>query len=316
MRVLTFDTRLSLRKDYPVPKPGPGEALIRVTLAGICATDLEIVRGYMAYRGIPGHEFVGIVEESPDRQWIGRRVVGEINAACGRCPTCLAGRRTHCPHRTVLGIEGRDGAFADYLSLPVANLHAVPENVPDEEAVFAEPLAAAFRIPEQVAIGPESQVYVLGDGRLGLLVAQVLHATGCRLTLIGKHREKLALADQWGIQTALLTSVPTSPADVVVDCTGSPAGLQQAMTLTRPLGTLVLKTTCADPFAFNPSPLVIHEITVVGSRCGPFAPALEALRTGAVQVTPMIHEVYPLAEGVRAFETDGTAGVFKVLLKP
>lgn len=316
MQALIFDTRLSFRKDYPDPKPGPGEALIRVTLAGICATDLEIVRGYMVYRGIPGHEFVGIVEESPDREWIGRRVVGEINAACGRCPTCQRGRPTHCPHRTVLGIEGRDGVFAEYLTLPVANLHAVPENVPDEEAVFAEPLAAAFRIPEQVVIGPESQVYVLGDGRLGLLVAQVLHATGCRLTLIGKHREKLALAGQRGIRTLSVAEMPVDPADIVVDCTGSPAGLQQAISLTRPLGTLVLKTTCADPFSFNPSPLVIHEITVVGSRCGPFPVALEALRTGTVRVTPMIHEIFPLSDGIRAFETAGTPGVLKVLLKP
>jgi threonine dehydrogenase-like Zn-dependent dehydrogenase len=314
VRALVFDGGLSYRTDRPVPEPGPGEARIRVRLAGICATDLAITRGYMGFSGVPGHEFVGEVDAGPD-DWVGKRVVGEINAACGRCPTCEMGLPRHCPTRTVLGILGRDGAFAESLTLPVANLHPVPDEVPDEVAVFAEPLAAAFRIREQVQPQPEDTVVVMGDGRLGLLIAQTLAATGCRLTLVGRHPAKLALAKGWGIETAD-TSATLPRVDLVVDATGAPDGLERALGRVRPCGTVVLKTTCAEAPAFNPAPIVIDEVTVVGSRCGPFPPALAALETGTVRVAPLIAATYPLAEGEAAFAHAARPGVLKVLRAP
>jgi threonine dehydrogenase-like Zn-dependent dehydrogenase len=314
VRALVFDGGLSYRTDRPVPEPPPGEARIRVRLAGICATDLAITRGYMGFSGVPGHEFVGEVDAGPD-DWVGKRVVGEINAACGPCPTCEMGLPRHCPTRTVLGILGRDGAFAESLTLPVANLHPVPDEVPDEVAVFAEPLAAAFRIREQVQPQPEDTVVVMGDGRLGLLIAQTLAATGCRLTLVGRHPAKLALAKGWGIETAD-TSATLPRVDLVVDATGAPDGLERALGRVRPCGTVVLKTTCAEAPAFNPAPIVIDEVTVVGSRCGPFPPALAALETGTVRVAPLIAATYPLAEGEAAFAHADRPGVLKVLLAP
>lgn len=315
MRALAFDGTLRFRPDWPEPEPAPGEATVRVRKAGICATDLALLAGYMAFSGVPGHEFVGVVEAAPDPAWVGRRVVGEINASCGRCPTCVGGRPRHCPHRTVLGIQGRDGAFAERLALPLGNLHPVPDGVPDEAAVFVEPLAAAFRIPEQVPVGPDTRVHVLGDGRLGLLIAQVLQGTGCRLTLAGRHADKLALARGWGIATAD-AGADLPPADVVVDATGSPAGLGRAVALTRPLGTVVLKTTCAEAPPFNPAPIVIHELTVVGSRCGPFAPALAALAAGTVEVAPLVAATFPLEDGERALARAAAPGTLKVLLAP
>jgi len=292
---------------------------VRVRRAGICATDLAITRGYMGFAGVLGHEFVGEVDAGPP-DWLGRRVVGEINAACGRCDTCARGLPRHCPTRTVLGILGRDRAFAEYLTLPVGNLHPVPDAVPDEAAVFVEPLAAAFRIREQVQPQPEDVVYVLGDGRLGLLIAQVLAATGCRLTLVGRHPAKLALARELGIETADtsadLPATDLAAADLVVDATGAPDGLTRAIARTRPRGTVVLKTTCAESPPFNPAPLVIHEVTVIGSRCGPFPPALAALASGAVRVAPLVAATYPLADGVEAFAHAARPGVLRVLLAP
>jgi len=314
LHALVFDDGLSYQADRPVPEPTPGEARVRVRRAGICATDLAITRGYMGFRGVPGHEFVGQVDAGPT-QWVGRRVVGEINAACGRCPTCERGLARHCPTRTVLGILGRDGAFAEYLTLPVGNLHPVPDDLADDVAVLVEPLAAAFRIREQVQPQPEDTVHVMGDGRLGLLIAQVLAATGCRLTLVGRHPAKLALAKEWGIETAD-TSQNLPQADLVVDATGAPDGLERAIARTRACGTVVLKTTCAESPPFNPAPLVIHEVTVIGSRCGPFPPALAALETGTVHVAPLIAATYPLAEGVEAFAHAARPGVLKVLLAP
>jgi threonine dehydrogenase-like Zn-dependent dehydrogenase len=315
VRALAFDGALRFRPDWPEPEPPPGEARVRVLRAGVCATDLAILAGYMGFSGVPGHEFVGVVESAPDPAWVGRRVVGEINAACGACPTCAAGRPRHCPNRTVLGILGRDGAFAERLTLPLENLHAVPDAVSDAAAVFVEPLAAAFRIPEQVPMGPDTRVHVLGDGRLGLLVAQVLARTGCRLTLAGRHPDKLALARGWGIPTAAADAA-LEPADVVVDATGSPAGLARAIALTRPCGTVVLKTTCAESPPFNPAPIVIHELTVVGSRCGPFAPALAALAAGTVDVAPLVAATFPLEEGEEALARAAAPGTLKVLLAP
>jgi threonine dehydrogenase-like Zn-dependent dehydrogenase len=316
------DRRLRVRDDLPVPEPAPGEARIRVTLAGLCHTDLELVRGYYPYTGVLGHEFVGVVDAAPEApEWVGRRVVGDINATCGACPTCLAGRASHCERRTVLGIVNRDGAFADFLTLPVANLHAVPDAVPDDVAVFTEPVAAAFQILAQVSIDPGDRVVVFGDGKLGQVIAQVLATTGCALTVVGRHPRKLAHLTDRGIATRLDAGVPggsVAPraADVVVECTGRRDGLQAAIAALRPRGTLVLKSTFAGDTTLNLSAIVVDEISIVGSRCGPFAPALAALASGAVRVTPLIEARRPLADGVDALSRAASPGTLKVLLVP
>ncbi len=317
MRAAVCDNGLRFDPAYPDPVPPPGEALIRVRLAGICNTDLELLRGYMAYRGVLGHEFVGEVVQGPDPAWLGRRVVGDINAACYTCDTCRAGRHTHCPNRTTLGIYRRDGALADYLLLPQANLHAVPDSVPDEAAVFVEPLAAACEILEQVHLRPTDRVVVLGDGKLGLLVAAVLRLTGCDLTLVGRHREKLALAAAWGVPGRLSDEpLPAHEADVVVECTGSPDGFALARRLLRPRGTLVLKSTYHGALSVDMSALVVDEITLVGSRCGPFAPAIRLLAAGLVDPRPLIAATYRLADIEAAFAHAGSKGVLKVLVAP
>lgn len=296
-----------------MPVPPAGEALVRVLQAGICNTDIELTRGYYPYRGILGHEFVGVVES--DGPWHGRRVCGEINAVCGRCEQCRQGRRTHCDQRTVLGIVNRDGAFAHYLTLPHENLHVVPDSVPDDEAVFTEPLAAALEILQQVHLRPSDTVVVIGDGKLGLLCAQVVALTGCRTIAIGKHPNKLNLLAARGLTTAVVSALPEVRADVVVECTGSPAGFELARQLLRPRGTLVLKSTYAGSLTLDLSRLVVDEITLIGSRCGPFAPALEALARRTVAVRPLIHARYPLAEAVAAMAHAQKPGVLKVLLE-
>src|SRR5947199_1791089 len=331
MRALTYhNNTLTLEKNYPLPDLQSGEALIRVLLAGICNTDLEITRGYLAFQGVLGHEFVGIVEAvhegpgaSPPTYLIGKRVVGDINAACHRsdCAYCRQNMFTHCPNRTTLGIVNRDGAFADYLTLPVANLHLVPENVSDEEAVFVEPLAANFEMIEQVHIQPTDRVIVLGDGKMGQLAAQVLALSGCEVTMIGKHEEKLALAAQPGISTKTVEEqliAPTSPAsrvDLVVECTGSAPGLELAMQLVRPRGCIFLKSTVANTSTLHLAPIVIDEIRVQGSRCGPFAPALRALSQRRIDVLPLISARYSLDEGLDAFDHAGKKGTLKVLVQ-
>lgn len=316
MQGLSFKKTLTLRKNLPPPSES-NEARIRVSLAGICSTDLEIAKGYMGFEGILGHEFVGVVEAAPDSNWIGRRVVGEINAACGECCFCVRNMRNHCAQRTVLGILGRDGSFAEQLSLPIQNLHLVPENLTDEEAVFTEPLAAAFRIIEQLSIRPEDRVTLLGDGKLGLLIAQVLKER-CRLTVIGRHTERKALLDRWDVPSISLDQ--TTPlrhlSDIVIDATGSPKGFDLAQQLVRPQGTIVLKTTCAGRPKVDLAKVVIDEVTVIGSRCGPFAPALEALTQKKVDVYPLITEVFPLKKGKQAFRKAAERGVLKVLLRP
>jgi threonine dehydrogenase-like Zn-dependent dehydrogenase len=314
MRALVYNGQLRLVKDYPRPEPPLGEALVRVRLAGICNTDLEIVRGYMSFQGVLGHEFVGVVEECADESLVGQRVVGEINCYCGECPTCRAGVPTHCPNRTTLGIWGRDGALADYLSLPVANLHIVPEAISDEAAVFVEPLAAALEILEQVQVKPADRVVVLGDGKLGLLVAQVLGLTGCDLVVGGRHEEKLAILQRRGVDARLANELPAEKADVVVDCTGHPGGFAAARGLVKPRGTLVLKSTFHGGVEVNLSMLVVDEITLIGSRCGPFAPALRLLERGLVDVESLISVTYPLGEGLAAFEQAQKKEVLKVLL--
>ena len=319
MRALVLDEELHFVEDYPTPSPPPGEALIRVRMAGVCNTDMELVRGYMRFRGVPGHEFVGVVERAPGAEvWEGRRVVGDINAACGVCATCRAGRRTHCPHRTTLGISGRDGAFAEYLTLPVANLYAVPEGLPDEVAVFTEPLAAACEILEQVHVHPTDRVIVLGDGKLGLLCAQVLAVTGCDLIVIGRHAEKLDILARMGIttvhveRTATVEGLPL--ADVVVEATGHPDGYATARALVRPRGTVVLKSTYHGAVEADLTSVVVDEITLVGSRCGPLAAALRLLARGAVDVTALIEARYPFDAALTAFAHAGQRGTLKVLI--
>jgi alcohol dehydrogenase len=316
MRALVYDGELRLVADYPRPESPPGEALVRVTLAGICNTDLEIVRGYMGFHGVLGHEFVGVVEACADApELIGRRVVGEINAACGDCPTCRAGRPTHCPNRTTLGIWGRDGAFAEFLNLPVSNLYPVPDQVSDRAAVFTEPLAAACEITEQVHLHPTDRVIVLGDGKLGLLVGQVLGLIGCDLLAVGRHTEKLSILRRQGIPTVLADEAHDVQANVVVDCTGHPDGFLAARAMVRPRGTLVLKSTFHGTNQVDLTSLVVDEVQLIGSRCGPFAPALRLLARDLIDVESLIDAVYPLDEGLAAFEQASTKGTLKVLLE-
>ena len=324
MRALLLDRKLKLVADYPTPEPPPGEALVRVNVAGVCNTDLELVKGYHQFRGVPGHEFVGVVERAPGAEaWEGRRVVGEINVACGTCPvcqvqgicpTCQANRPTHCPSRTTLGISGRDGAFAEYLTLPVANLHPVPDAISDEAAVFTEPLAAACEIVQQVHVRPTDRVIVVGDGKLGLLCAQVLALTGCDLTVVGRHPEKLEIVARQGIPTALDDAAVEAGADVVVEATGHLGGYAAARRLVRPRGAVVLKSTYHAYLEVNLTEVVVDEITLVGSRCGPFAPALRLLERGLVKVAPLIQARYSLSEVLTAFERAGQPGTLKVLV--
>ncbi len=304
--------RLTLRADLQAPQPPSGEALIRVLKAGICNTDVELTRGYYPFTGILGHEFVGVVES--EGEWKGVRVCGEINAACGECEQCLNGRRTHCEERTVLGIVNRHGAFADYLTLPFENLHTVPDSVSDDEAAFTEPLAAALEITQQIQIRPSDTVIVIGDGKLGLLCAQVLALTGCNLLALGRHRSKLDLLAARGIRAALADDAPSARADVVVECTGSPAGFDLARKFLRPRGTLVLKSTYAGSLTVNMSRIVVDEITLVGSRCGPFPPALDLLARRLVDVRSLIHARYPLRDALAAMERAQQPGVLKVSL--
>ncbi len=316
MKALVFDgQRLRLEYNYPEPAPTSGEALVRVHLAGICNTDLEIIRGYMGFTGVLGHEFVGTVAACDDVRLIGQRVVGEINCPCWECETCRAGRYTHCPNRTTLGLAGRDGALAERLVLPMRNLHRVPPGLPDEVAVFTEPLAAAVEIVEQVHLRPTDRVYVVGDGKLGLLVAQVLSLTGSEVVGVGRHPEKLAILQARGIATALASQPPAELADVVVDCTGHPDGFALARRLLRPRGTLVLKSTFADRRGAPLTPLVVDEITLVGSRCGPFAPALRLLRRDLVDVRSLITATYLVDDGLAAFRRARQKGVLKVLVR-
>ena len=317
MRALWLEGQaLRVRDDVPVADPPRGEARVRVLAAGVCNTDLELVRGYYPFTGIPGHEFVGRVESAPGAEvWEGRRVVGEINASCGRCAACAAGRRTHCERRTVLGIVNRHGAFADYLALPVENLHEVPAGLRDDEAVFTEPLAAALEVQEQVEVGPGDRVVVVGDGKLGNLVAQTLALKGCALTVIGRHAAKLALLEARGIATGGPDSIRPGQADVAVECTGNSEGFDLARSAVRPRGTIVLKSTYAGRTSLDIARIIVDEITLVGSRCGPFAPALRLLAERRVDVGPLVHARFPLADAVAAFGEAARLGVLKVLVE-
>lgn len=315
MRALCWDGARAAVVERPRPRAGGDRAVVRVTLAGICHTDLELTRGYLDFRGVLGHEFVGVVEDGPPA-WRGRRVVGEINFACGRCPSCAAGLGRHCPTRTVMGILGADGAFAEYVAVPVANLHAVPDGVADEAAAFCEPLAAAFEILEQVPAAARSRCVVLGDGKLGLLAAQVLAAAGARVLAVGRHPDKLAILRRRGIETTTADAWDRARADVVVEATGRAEGFAQAAAATRPRGTLVVKSTVAHAAPLDLAPVVVDELTVVGSRCGPFAPALDALARGTVDVRALIGARHRLRDGVEALQRAARPGVLKVLLEP
>jgi threonine dehydrogenase-like Zn-dependent dehydrogenase len=307
------DRQLQLRHDLPIPEPIAGEAQVRVLQAGICNTDLELLRGYYPYAGVLGHEFVGVVEKGP-KHLLGQRVVGEINATCGQCRFCLSNESTHCENRTVLGIVNRDGAFADYLCLPEKNLYPVPESVSTDAATFTEPLAAALEIQQQVSLRGGDRVLVIGDGKLGQLVAQTLALTGCDLLSVGRHPDKLANLEARGIQTGFADAVQDRTFDVSVECTGNPEGFAIALRALRPRGTLVLKSTYAGNLSINASALVVDEITLVGSRCGPFPEALKLLAEHKVDVSPLIQARYPLADGLKAFAHAQQKGVLKVLL--
>ena len=312
MRALVLNDRVELSSSYPEPTPVEGEVLVQVTRAGVCETDLQLIKGYMGFRGVLGHEFVGIAQSGP---MAGRRVVGEINCACWKCGTCRAGRHTHCPNRTVLGILNHDGAFADLIAVPQANLHLVPDSLSDDVAVFTEPVAAAFQIPAQMSVGTQDRVIVLGDGRLGNLCAQVLARLSNHVLVVGKHAEKLAILKTMGIATAYLSdSLDERAADIVVDCTGSESGLPTALRLVRPRGTIVLKTTVAGQQTLAWAPFVIDEVTLIGSRCGPFDQALAALEQGRVQVQALISDRFGLSQGLEALTRAQTKGILKVLL--
>lgn len=318
MRAVVFDNGLKLDKNYAKPSPRKGEALIKVNTIGICNTDYEITKGYMGYKGVLGHEFTGVVEEinADDKSLLNKRVVGEINCGCGECEWCNQGLERHCPNRSTLGIWQREGCFAEYVCLPVKNLLEIPENVSDEEAVFTEPLAAALEILEQIHIPPYKKIAVLGDGKLGLMIALALNAAGLDLILIGKHENKLEIAQKQGVKTKLLSDVEIKKEyDFVVEATGSISGFETSLALTKPRGTLILKSTIAASKEFNFAPVVVDEITIVGSRCGQFAPALRLLESGRIDVKPLISDIFEFDESIAAFERNKEKSSIKVIVK-
>ncbi len=320
MQSLSFTSRqLHYNDQTPIPELSLGDALIKITLAGICGTDLEIAKGYASFQGILGHEFVGVIEsvaDSGDNYWLGKRVVGSINIGCMRCTVCLTRGAAHCPDRKVLGIRGKDGCFAEYITLPVKNLYIVPDSVPDESAVFTEPLAAACRIREQMLVNPERHIAVVGCGRLGLLIGATLRLTGCEVTMLGRRSESLKLPEQWGLQTSLVDDCSDNSFDLVVESSGNESGLSQSIRLVKPLGTLILKSTFQNAVNLNLTKLVVAEITVMGSRCGAFAPALRLLEQGVINVQSTIDAEFSLLEGISAFQYAAKPGVRKVLLRP
>ena len=320
MKAIVFDNELKLDKNYPKPVPKEGEALIRVTLAGICNTDYEITKGYMGYVGVLGHEFVGVVEEvnGPDKSLVGKRVVAEISWGCDdpNCEWCAKKNYRHCPNRHTIGIWKKDGCMAEYITLPTNILFEVPANVTDEQAVFVEPLAAACEITEQLHIDPSSKVVVLGDGKLGLTTALTLNAVNLDILLIGKHQNKLDIAKAQGVKTQLLNEFKIEKKfDVVVEATGTASGFETSMALTKPRGVLVLKSTVASGKELNLAPIVIDEITVLGSRCGQFKPALRLLENNRIDFTPFISKVYPIDDAIEAFEANKAKETLKILIK-
>ncbi len=320
MKAIVFDNELKLDNNYAKPIPQKGEALIRVTLAGICNTDYEITKGYMGYAGVLGHEFVGVVEEvnDTDKSWVGKRVVAEISWGCDdpNCEWCAKKNYRHCPNRHTIGIWKKDGCMAEYITLPTNILFEVPENVTDEQAVFVEPLAAACEILEQLHIEPTSKVLVLGDGKLGLTTALTLNAHNLDVLLVGKHQNKLDIAKAQGVKTQLLNDFkPEKKYDVVVEATGSASGFETSMSLTKPRGVLVLKSTVATGKELNLAPIVIDEITVLGSRCGQFKPALRLLEQNRIDFSPFISKKYPIEKALEAFEANKLKDTLKILIR-
>jgi threonine dehydrogenase-like Zn-dependent dehydrogenase len=315
MRALWLENnRIDLR-DIAQPRKA-NEALIKIRKAGICSTDLELVKGYYAYTGILGHEFVGEVVEADDASWIGQRVVGEINVICNQCEQCLNGRPTHCENRTVLGIVNRDGTFAEYTTLPLANLHRVADSVPDEMAVFTEPLAAALEIQQQIQIKPTDRILLIGAGRLGQLIAQTLALTGCDLRVVARYAHQQSLLKARGIRLIAEEEIKPWRSDVVVEATGSPGGFSLARRAVRPRGTLVLKSTYKGNLDVNFSSIVVDEINIIGSRCGPFEPALGLMESRQVDPTVLIADEFKLDDVLKAFERAAETGVLKVLVEP
>ena len=316
MKALRFDGKnLNYIKDYP--KPQTGEALVKVSMAGICGTDLEILQGYMSYEGVLGHEFVGVVVESKNKDLIGKRVVGEINVGCEKCDSCKKGMQRHCPNRSVLGILNRDGAFAEFLSLPEKNLHVIPDSITDKQAVFVEPIAAAFEIKEQVLLKPDWHVAIVGDGRLSQLIISVLKTSCSDITCFGRHQNKLERLEKLGIKTKIgIEPVEEFSYDLVVEATGSNSGFLDSMKLVKPKGTVILKSTIASKENLDLTPAVVNEITLVGSRCGPFRPAINALASGMISVDGLIDSEYPLEKFNEAFDQAKNSKTLKVVLKP
>jgi threonine dehydrogenase-like Zn-dependent dehydrogenase len=330
MHALHWDgSELRCLADYPLPGSRIGAAgsriasesdaiqtaLVKVHLAGVCSTDLQILKGYMGFTGVPGHEFVGSVAEGP-LEWLGKRVVGEINFGCGKCDNCRRELARHCFNRRVMGIVKADGAFAEFVAVPVVNLHVVPDTLADEDAVFTEPLAAAFEILTQIQVNPGDDILVLGDGKLGNLCAQALRLTGANVTVVGKHADKLAAIKKAGVRIMQLNDWQPRLFDIVVEATGSPSGLELALSAVRPRGILILKSTIAGNHQVSLAPIVINEINVIGSRCGPFPDALEALAAQRVSVAPLIEAIYSLKDGVDAVGRAAQAGAKKILLRP
>jgi threonine dehydrogenase-like Zn-dependent dehydrogenase len=309
------NNQLCLRTDIPMPEPKPHEARVKVLRAGVCNTDLELLRGYYPYKGIIGHEFVGVVDRGPTHLQ-NHRVVGEINASCGTCQYCKTNLPTHCENRTVLGIVNHNGAFADYLCLPIANLHLVPDNVSDEAATFTEPIAAALQIQAQISITPNHRILVIGDGKLGQLIAQTLALTGAELLAVGRHKEKLANLQARGIPTGFAQDIAPHSFDIAVECTGNPEGFALALNALKPRGKLVLKSTYAGQLNIDAAAIVVNEITLVGSRCGPFAPALDLLSKGLIDPTSLIEGRYSLKDGIAAFDRAQIKGTQKILIEP
>lgn len=303
-------------QDVPEPQPLEGEAFIKVHKAGICNTDLEIVRGYMDFEGILGHEFVGEVKRAPSRSWLGKRVVGEINIACGTCGFCRQGLKNHCPSRSVLGIHRKNGAFAEYVTLPLKNLHEIPETIDEQLAVFVEPLAAALEILEQVKIGEKDSVLILGDGKLGLLAAQVIKSHTDRVSCAGKHQRKLDILEKKGVKTFCRGEAIEECFDIVIEATGKKEGVNQALSLVKPRGRVVLKSTFFDQVSVDVSSIVIDEIELIGSRCGPFPKAISFLAKGEIEVLEMVDGNFPLSQAEEALNLAKKPETIKVLISP
>ena len=318
MKAIYFDGEKAELTSARKPRPRKGEALIRVDLAGVCATDLEILFGYMEFRGILGHEFVGTVESSGERRLVGQRVVGEIFVPCRDCPVCESGMKKHCPERTVIGIKGRDGVFAEYVALPNENLHTIPDELGDEEAVFVELLAAACEVTERVAFRRDSRVVVLGDGRLAAMTAQVVALHVKDPIVLGLNTKKLEAFENVGLRTEVLENKAGigRDFDIVIDCTGKPTGLPLASELVRPQGTIILKSTYHGMLDWNPAPIVIDEITIVGSRCGPFDKALSLLIDEKIRTRPFVTATYPIDDFEKAVQRARHSDSFKVLIQP